>query len=195
MAVEGTQIDFGALIRGRQVVPEIDFMLTVPGKADYALDVESFVSGLDDLSLKADPSAAKDSLKGYLTGQIDLLLKNDDGRYWVIDWKSNAIDTETDSCDNPGNYTQEAMEMVMDEHHYRLQALCYTVALFRYLQQRHPERSEEEVMDMIGGAVYVFLRGVDDKSGNNGIYSMPIGTIRKQVQTLNSILSGQSGGV
>ena len=85
--------------------------------------------------------------------------------------------------------------MVMDEHHYRLQALCYTVALFRYLQQRHPEQSEEEVMDMIGGAVYVFLRGVDDRSGNNGIYSMPIGTIRKQVQTLNSILSGQSGGV
>ena len=195
MAVEGTQIDFGALVRGRQVVPEIDFMLTVPGKADYALDVEIFVNGLDDLSLKANPSAAKDSLKGYLTGQIDLLLKNDDGRYWVIDWKSNAIDTETDSCDNPGNYTQEAMEMVMDEHHYRLQALCYTVALFRYLQQRHPERSEEAVMDMIGGAVYVFLRGVDDRSGNNGIYSMPIGTIRKQVQTLNSILSGQSGGI
>lgn len=192
MAVEGTQIDLGALVRDRQVVPEIDFMLTVPGKADQALDVESLVKGLDGLSLKADPSVAKDSLKGYLTGQIDLLLKNDDGRYWVIDWKSNAIDTETDSCDNPGNYTQEAMEIVMDEHHYRLQALCYTVALFRYLQQRHPERTADEVMDMIGGAIYVFLRGVDEKFGNHGIYSMPIGKIRKQVQTLNNILSGQS---
>ena len=190
IAVEGTQIDFGALVRERQVVPEIDFMLSVPGKADQVLDVESLVNGLDALSLRADPSAVKDSLKGYLTGQIDLLLKNADGRYWVIDWKSNAIDTDTDSCDNPENYTQDAMEMVMDEHHYRLQALCYTVALFRYLQQRNPQKNIEEVLDMIGGAVYVFLRGID-VSGGNGIYCMPMETIKGNIIALHNILSGQ----
>ncbi len=187
MTVEGAQIDLGALIRDRQVIPEIDFMLKAQGKAGQVLDIENLVNGLDDLSLKADPSMAKDSIKGYLTGQIDLLLKNTDGKYWVIDWKSNAIETETASCDYPGNYTQDAMGLVMDEHHYRLQVLCYTVALLRYLQQRHPKRSPEEVMDMIGGAVYVFLRGVD-ASGNSGIYSMPMETIRRQVENLNSIL-------
>ena len=190
-------IDIGGLVRNRQVVPEIDFMLTAFGIPGHALDVGRLVDGLEDLPLAADPASAADSLRGYLTGQIDLLLRNTDGKYWVIDWKSNAIETETDSCDNPANYTQEAMKTVMDEHHYQLQALCYTVALFRYLQQRHPGKTPDEVLDMIGGAVYVFVRGLglpDQNQNQNGIYCMPIDEIRGNVRMLDSILGQDVDG-
>ncbi len=192
-AETGTAINIGALVRNRQVVPEIDFMLTAPGRKGPSWHVSDLVKGLKELSLKADLSTVEASLNGYLTGQIDLLLKNTDGKYWVIDWKSNAIDTE-DSCDNPENYTKDMMKAVMDEHHYHLQALCYTVALFRYLQQRYPEKNPEAVFEMLGGAAYVFLRGVEQSEGHgiySGIYWMPIETIKKQVKALNSILLGQ----
>ena len=172
-------------------------MLTAFGIPGHALDVGRLVDGLEDLPLAADPASAADSLRGYLTGQIDLLLRNTDGKYWVIDWKSNAIETETDSCDNPANYTQEAMKTVMDEHHYQLQALCYTVALFRYLQQRHPGKTPDEVLDMIGGAVYVFVRGLglpDQNQNQNGIYCMPIDEIRGNVRMLDSILGQDVDG-
>lgn len=193
IAVAGTEtvIDIGGLVRLHQVVSEIDFMLKASGKQDQGWDIGSIIKGLTGLSLEANPSVAEESLKGYLVGQIDLLLKNTDGRYWVIDWKSNAIDTEN-ACDNPANYTQEAMEAVMDVHHYKLQALCYTVALFRYLQQRHPGVSSEKILEMIGGAVYVFLRGIDEIDGNLGIYCMPIEMIKDNVIALDNVLSGQA---
>ncbi len=189
-----TGIDLSALIRSQQVVPEIDFLLKVPGDPENGWNVGSIVRSreLAGLSLETGTSSAEESLKGYMTGQIDLLLKNTDGRYWVIDWKSNAIDTE-DSCDNPRNYTRQAMEKVMDEHHYRLQALCYTVALFRYLQLRNPEKASDEVLGMIGGAIYVFLRGVDEADGNLGIFCMPMERLKDSVIALNGILSGRSG--
>ena len=49
------------------------------------------------------------------------------------------------------------MGLEMTRHLYRLQYLIYLVALRRFLRARLGESFRD---DMIGGAVYVFLRGV-----------------------------------
>ncbi|MBR6001074.1 MAG: UvrD-helicase domain-containing protein [Oxalobacter sp.] len=184
-------IDLGGLVKNGQVASETDFLLTAPGDLGDAWDVKVLSQVLKGLSLDVDPVVPIESLKGYLTGQIDLLLRNTDGRYWVIDWKSNAIDT-VDSCDNPANYSEGGMALVMDEHHYRLQAICYSVALFRHLQQRYPDKNHQEIISMMGGALYVFLRGVDEGT-DTGAYWMPVETLVDNILALDALLLGKEG--
>lgn len=91
-----------------------------------------------------------ESLEGFLTGFIDLAFMHD-GRFYVLDWKSNKISSEAEG------YEEKAMDEEMRRHLYRLQYLIYLVALRRFLQTRLGEHFRD---DMIGGAIYVFLRGV-----------------------------------
>ena len=74
-----------------------------------------------------------------------------DGRFYVLDWKSNKISSEAEG------YEEKAMDEEMRRHLYRLQYLIYLVALRRFLKTRLGEHFRD---DMIGGAIYVFLRGV-----------------------------------
>ncbi|MBP3439484.1 MAG: UvrD-helicase domain-containing protein [Sutterella sp.] len=101
----------------------------------------------------AVPGLTDESLAGYLTGFIDLAF-GAGGRFWILDWKSNAI---PDHVRRAADFTQEVMAAEMTKHHYRLQYLIYLVALRRFLRARlGPDYRD----DLIGGAVYVFLRGV-----------------------------------
>ncbi|MFY8150362.1 MAG: UvrD-helicase domain-containing protein [Prochlorococcaceae cyanobacterium] len=98
--------------------------------------------------------------RGFLTGSIDLVFRTQ-GRWWVLDWKSNWIGERTAegqplAC-GPAHYDLPAMVAQMEHHHYLLQAHLYQVALHRYLRWRLPGyRAERD----LGGSVYVFLRGV-----------------------------------
>jgi exodeoxyribonuclease V beta subunit len=111
--------------------------------------------------LKALPVASR----GFLTGSIDLTcpIPDRDGnlRWWVIDWKSNWLgerdgDGEPVAC-GPRHYQRAAMEQLMLECHYPLQAHLYLVALHRYLRWRLPGYTPER---HLGGYGYVFLRGL-----------------------------------
>lgn len=88
---------------------------------------------------------------GFLTGVIDLAFEHD-GRWYVVDWKSNHLGRE------PERYERAALEAEMIESHYVLQYHLYVVALHRFLRARLPEYDYET---HIGGAWYAFLRGVD----------------------------------
>ncbi|MDT9547144.1 MAG: exodeoxyribonuclease V subunit beta [Chlorobium sp.] len=100
-------------------------------------------------------------VRGMLIGFIDMVFQAG-GRYWLLDWKSNYLGEALDS------YTKERMEEAMGLHHYDLQYLIYTVALHRYLSLRIPDY---RYSTHFGGVIYVFLRGVDESSGQNrGFY-------------------------
>jgi exodeoxyribonuclease V beta subunit len=102
--------------------------------------------------------------RGFLSGSIDLVFREpgrgEEGRWWVIDWKSNWLgrrDAEGQPLHcGPRDYGQAAMAALMEARHYPLQAHLYLVALHRYLRWRLPGYTPEH---HLGGYAYVFLRG------------------------------------
>ncbi len=89
-------------------------------------------------------------LAGYLKGYIDLVFEHD-GRYWVLDWKSNHLG------DTPQDYAPARLEAAMQAHGYHLQHLLYTLALHRHLQRSLPGY---DYAHHFGGVLYLFVRGV-----------------------------------
>jgi exodeoxyribonuclease V beta subunit len=86
-------------------------------------------------------------LEGMLTGFMDLVLLFE-GRYYVLDYKSNRLP----------DYSAPSLQQAMLAHRYDVQASLYLLALHRLLKSRlHGYRYEQH----IGGALYLFLRGVD----------------------------------
>ncbi len=105
-------------------------------------------------------------INGFLTGFIDLIFIDEQGKYCVLDWKSNHLGMSS------ADYGQKQMERAMASHHYYLQALVYQVALHRYLTQN---LADYNIQQHLGGAWYLFLRGIEinaEGSNNekNGIY-------------------------
>ncbi|MDD5707207.1 MAG: UvrD-helicase domain-containing protein [Kiritimatiellae bacterium] len=95
---------------------------------------------------------------GFMTGAIDLLFEHD-GRFYIVDWKSNRLDGRRESFRAPG------LAREMATHAYYLQYLIYAVAVQGFLRQtlrgyRHTQH--------FGGIFYLFLRGVD--GGGGGIF-------------------------
>ncbi len=87
---------------------------------------------------------------GYLTGFVDLVFEHD-GRWYLLDWKSNDLGPTLSA------YDQEGLWQAMAHHHYVLQYHLYLVALHRFLRQRLPDYDYER---HLSGAIYVFLRGL-----------------------------------
>jgi len=100
-------------------------------------------------------------LEGYLRGFIDLVFRHD-GRFYLIDYKSNRLGSYRSDYDRP------ALEESMLEHDYVLQYHLYAVALDRMLRARLPDYDYEEHM---GGVYYLFLRGMAPEPGDaSGLY-------------------------
>jgi exodeoxyribonuclease V beta subunit len=100
------------------------------------------------------------SLRGYLTGSLDLVFRQrgDDGsvRWYVADYKTNWLG-ETGRTLTAWQYRPEMLAAEMQRRHYPLQALLYLVALHRYLRWRQPGYDPGT---HLGGALYLFLRGM-----------------------------------
>ncbi|AWH23326.1 exodeoxyribonuclease V subunit beta [Stenotrophomonas sp. ZAC14D2_NAIMI4_6] len=94
-------------------------------------------------------------LEGLMTGKIDLTYVRD-GRWYVLDYKSNRL---------PG-YSPDLLQIAMRHSEYDLQALIYTVALHRWLRFRLG-RAYDYARDM-GGIRYLFCRGLDGHG--NGVH-------------------------
>ncbi|MCU0866889.1 MAG: exodeoxyribonuclease V subunit beta [Planctomycetes bacterium] len=91
------------------------------------------------------------ALRGFLVGFVDLIAEHD-GRYWVLDWKSNHLG------DAPSDYGPAALAAAMQEHDYVLQYHLYVLALHRHLRLR---LRDYDPARHLGGACYVFLRGAE----------------------------------
>ncbi|HET6805820.1 MAG TPA: UvrD-helicase domain-containing protein [Frateuria sp.] len=96
------------------------------------------------------PRTSPGILRGLMTGKIDLVFEHA-GRFHVLDYKSNWLGERLDA------YAPERLPAAMDAHHYRFQALLYTVALDRLLRQRLSRYRRDT---HLGEAIYLFVRAV-----------------------------------
>jgi exodeoxyribonuclease V beta subunit len=103
----------------------------------------------------ADP-ALRRSVRGYLTGSIDLVMRLPDGRFAIADYKTNWLGA-FESPLTVWDYRPAALAAEMERAHYGLQALLYLAALHRYLRWRVPGYTPERCL---AGVHYLFLRGM-----------------------------------
>ena len=89
-------------------------------------------------------------ISGYLRGAIDLLARRD-GRYFIVDWKSNHLGERAE------HYAPQGLRDEMTRHRYPLQLLLYVVATHRFLRHRVVDYDYDT---HFGGAYYLFLRGM-----------------------------------
>lgn len=101
--------------------------------------------------------AAGQVLNGFLTGSIDAVLQLDDGRFVVVDYKTNRLGPPGGADLTLGHYVAPAMVEAMMQAHYPLQALLYCVALHRHLTVRLPDYDPAR---HLGGVGYLFVRGM-----------------------------------
>ena len=155
---------------------EMEFLFAATGVDTHELDravQQQVLAGVPRPGLK--PAG----LTGMLKGFIDLVYCYND-RYYVMDYKSNHLG---DHC---GAYDQEAMVRAMGHHRYDLQYVLYTLALHRLLKSRLANYDYDR---HVGGAVYLFLRGVDG-TGNGVFVDRPDRTL---IETLDHDFSGRKG--
>jgi len=105
------------------------------------------------------PPLQPGQLNGMLKGFIDLVVEHD-GRYYVIDYKSNWLGPDD------GAYTAAAMRAEILAKRYELQYVLYLLALHRLLKLRLPDYDYDSHM---GGALYLFLRG--SQSPGRGLHA------------------------
>jgi exodeoxyribonuclease V beta subunit len=105
---------------------------------------------------RLDDPALRQSLRGYATGSIDLVVRDGGGRFALVDYKTNWLGAPGEEL-SAWHHRPAALAAEMQRMHYALQALLYTVALHRYLRWRlrgyDPERN-------LAGALYLFVRGM-----------------------------------
>lgn len=140
------------------------------------------------------------SMKGILTGSIDVLLRDDQGDYFIADWKTNNLTRlfgKTEEIEDPddkdstitvltprrNDYRHEFVVKEMKDATYLLQALIYAVAVYR-ITGKVPK-----------GVAYLFVRGMGDQPLNNteeapGVFTWSIP--EDLVIETNAILEGDS---
>ncbi|HEV2541017.1 MAG TPA: UvrD-helicase domain-containing protein [Frateuria sp.] len=163
----------GALPAERQLA-EMEF--------HYALDDASMAALREACTALGEPAlvpfASVGHLRGRMTGKIDLILEHE-GRYLVLDYKSNYLG------DHVEDYRPAALALAMDAHHYRFQALLYTVALDRMLRQRLPGYVRER---HLGEAIYLFVRAVGLGS-DAGVWRHRFGDAL--IEAVDNVLAGR----
>ena len=139
----------GAALNGvGAVLPEMEFWFPVDHLAADDIDA---LCRTELLSGCERPALPKRELKGMLMGFADVVFMHE-GRYWVLDYKSNHLgDTDAD-------YSAPALQGAMAAHRYDVQAAVYLLALHRLLRVRL--RDGYDPLQHLGGAVFFFLRGV-----------------------------------
>lgn len=154
----------------------------------------------DELSDFAERLGDAISMKGILTGSIDVLLRDDQGDYFIADWKTNNLTRQfgkTEEIEDPddtdstitvltprrNDYRHEFVVKEMKDATYLLQALIYAVAVYR-ITGKVPK-----------GVAYLFVRGMGDQPLNNteeapGVFTWAIP--EDLVIETNAILEGDS---
>ncbi len=141
------------------LLPEMEFWLPARAIESRKIDALCREHLLDGAHRPTLPDRA---LHGMLMGWADLIFEHE-GRYWVLDYKSNRLGP-TDQA-----YDRAALVKAMAEHRYDLQAAIYMLALHRLLRRRLG--SAYDPAGQLGGAVYLFLRGI--QGPEQGVYIVP----------------------
>ena len=140
-----------------QRLVEMEFLL--PIKVLSAPSLNRIVHRHDMLSAKAGELGFQNT-KGMLKGFIDLVFEYQ-GKYYVLDWKSNYLGDHVD------HYQTSSIHSAMADHRYDFQYQIYALALHRFLATRI---ANYDYQQHFGGVFYLFLRGMDGSS-ERGIFS------------------------
>ncbi len=166
----------GPLVGGRRLrdvaradrLDELDFELPLVGGDAPAgrLRLEAIGAVLREHLPPADPLAGyadrledpalRRSLRGDLTGSLDLVVRAPAARFAVVDYKTNWLGG-ADGELSAWHHRPAALAAEMRRAHYGLQALLYTAALHRYLRWRLPAYDPAR---HLAGVLYLFLRGM-----------------------------------
>ena len=130
------------------VLPEMEFWLPANRMEAKEIDAQCQRHLLPGV---ARPALVERQLHGMLMGFADLVFEHQ-GKYWVLDYKSNHLG------DDDAAYDDQALAHAMAEHRYDVQAAIYLLALHRLLTLRLG--SGYQPAQHLGGAVYLFLRGI-----------------------------------
>lgn len=150
----------GASLQSLQhLLPEMEFWLPAGRLQAQTIDT---LCRQHVLNGRERPALPERELHGMLMGFADLVFEHE-GRYWVLDYKSNYLG------DHGAAYTRHRLEGAMAEHRYDVQAAIYLLALHRLLRVRLGDAYEPSAH--LGGAVYLFMRGIDGPE--QGAYVMP----------------------
>ncbi|HET6940100.1 MAG TPA: PD-(D/E)XK nuclease family protein, partial [Nocardioides sp.] len=96
------------------------------------------------------------TLRGYLTGSVDVVLRVPGPRYLIVDYKTNWLGP-IDEPLTARAYRPEALDAAMGHSDYPLQALLYATVLHRFLRWR--QRGYDPATHL-GGVLYLYLRGM-----------------------------------
>ena len=137
-------------------VTEMEFHLPVCG-----MNRDSLRQCLLDHGYRTALPATDERIEGYLHGFIDLVARAGE-RWYVVDYKSNWLGPDSAA------YRREQLDAAMREHGYHLQYLLYLAALDRHLRLRLSGYDYDRHM---GGAFYLFVRGMRPALPGNGVFS------------------------
>jgi len=98
----------------------------------------------------------RSTVRGFLTGSLDLVIRLDGPRFAIVDYKTNWLGPIGEEL-TLRSYQRPALAAEMSRAHYGLQALLYTVALHRYLRWRLPGY---DAHTHLAGVLYLFVRGM-----------------------------------
>jgi exodeoxyribonuclease V beta subunit len=129
-------------------VPEMEFWLPSPHLDALRLDQlcrRYLFAG------QARPALPARTLHGMLKGYADLVFEHQ-GRYWIIDYKSNALGADDAA------YQPQTLADAMLSHRYDVQGAIYMLALHRLLRSRLG--AAYDPARQLGGALFLFLRGI-----------------------------------
>ncbi len=137
-----------ALAQLTTVLPEMEFWFPSEQLEASALDELCRKNLLPGCPRQPLPER---QLHGMLKGFADLVFEHE-GRYWVLDYKSNALGT------GDAAYHAQALANGMAAHRYDIQGAIYMLALHRLLRSRLGEAYDPATQ--LGGALFFFLRGI-----------------------------------
>ncbi len=137
-----------ALAQLTTVLPEMEFWFPSEQLEASALDALCRQSLLPGCPRQPLPER---QLHGMLKGFADLVFEHE-GRYWVLDYKSNALGT------GDAAYHAQALATGMATHRYDIQGAIYMLAVHRLLRSRLGNAYDPATQ--LGGALFFFLRGI-----------------------------------
>ena len=168
--LDGDAMRLGGLAPSQRLT-EMEFMLPINLLSAPLLN--KVIARHDKLSAKAGELGFA-TVSGMLKGFIDLVFEHD-GRYYVLDWKSNWLG------DDPGVYRDGMLDQAMVEHRYDLQYQLYALALHRFLKARKANYNYD---DHFGGVYYIFLRGVKAGSDSGIFKAKPSLALLSEMESL-----------
>jgi exodeoxyribonuclease V beta subunit len=140
-------------VQNSKKLPELEFYFSFSdSKAD---DIRQLFSEVEIENFHID--------KGMMYGFVDLFFELD-GKYYILDWKSNFLGSSLDA------YSEEGVAEGMRSNNYHLQYLIYTVAVYRFLKQKVKDFDYNR---HFGGVVYAFVRGMRKQKKSGLVFKKP----------------------